>query len=117
MYIIAKNAVAGHWGVLLTVSNDHWYRFRVRVSPEEGKYNVRLYDMGSLLRFMSLMRLEHAQKLLADTDIPVCRVAECCGVKSANYFMRQFKARTGMTMLQCRRRKSSLPKPGAKARK
>ena len=51
------------------------------------------------------MRLEHAKKLLSDTDIPVCRVPEFCGVKAASHFMRQFKARTGMTMLQCRHRK------------
>ena len=53
------------------------------------------------------MRLEHARKLLSDTDVPVCRVAECCGVKASSHFMRQFKARTGMTMLQYRRRKYS----------
>ena len=56
------------------------------------------------------MRLEHARKLLANTDVPVCRVAECCGVKATSHFMRQFKAHTGMTMLQYRRRKSSFHK-------
>ena len=52
------------------------------------------------------MRLEHAKKLLSDTDIPVCRVPEFCGVKAASHFMRQFKARTGTTMLQYRRNTS-----------
>ena len=29
------------------IANDHWYRFKVTVSPKEGKYDVRLYDMGT----------------------------------------------------------------------
>ena len=51
------------------------------------------------------MRLDHAQKLLVDTDIPVCRIPERCGVEATSHFMRMFKARTGMTMLQYRRAK------------
>ena len=51
------------------------------------------------------MRLGYAQKLLSDTDVPVCRVPESCGVKASSHFMRQFKTHTGMTMLQYRRRK------------
>ena len=35
------------------ISNDHWYRFKVSVSPEEGKYSVRLYDMGTAHPTMS----------------------------------------------------------------
>ena len=30
-----------------TIANDRWYRFRVTVSPNENKYSVRLYDMGT----------------------------------------------------------------------
>ena len=29
------------------MANGHWYRFKVRVSPEDGKYSVHLYDMGT----------------------------------------------------------------------
>ena len=29
------------------IINDHWYRFKVKVSPNDGKYSVRLYDMGT----------------------------------------------------------------------
>jgi len=29
------------------IANDHWYRFKVTVLPEEGKYGIRLYDMGA----------------------------------------------------------------------
>ena len=51
------------------------------------------------------MRLERAEKLLADTDIPVLRIPERCGSDAPNSFLRLFKARTGMTMLQWRRAK------------
>ena len=49
------------------------------------------------------MRLEHARKLLSDTDVPVCRIPEKCGIEAASHFMRLFKRRVGMTMLQYRR--------------
>ena len=54
------------------------------------------------------MRLEHARRLLSDTDVPVCRVPECCGAKAASHFMRLFKTRTGMTMLQYRHAKCAV---------
>ncbi len=51
------------------------------------------------------MRLERAKKLLADTDIPVLRIPEHCGSDAPNHFMQFFKTRTGMTMLQWRRKR------------
>ena len=29
------------------ISNGHWYRFKVRMMPDDGVCNVRLYDMGT----------------------------------------------------------------------
>ena len=49
-------------------------------------------------------RLDLAKKLLSDTDIPVCDIPERCGFASPNHLMRLFRRRTGMTMLQWRRR-------------
>ncbi len=48
-------------------------------------------------------RLALAQKLLADTGIPVCEIPERVGFVSPPHFMTLFKRRTGMTMLQWRR--------------
>ena len=50
------------------------------------------------------MRLERAKRLLADTAIPVGRIPESCGSDVPNHFMQLFKTRTGMTMLQWRKR-------------
>ena len=56
------------------------------------------------------MRLEHARKLLADTDIPVYLIPERCGSDAPHHFLRMFKARTGMTMLQWRRNTPADPR-------
>jgi len=50
------------------------------------------------------LRLERAKRLLAGTDTPVLEIAKNCGLDSPHYLMRLFKARTGMTMLQWRKR-------------
>ena len=52
------------------------------------------------------MRLERAKKLLVDTDMPVLHIPERCGSDAPNHFLRLFKERTGMTMLQWRRKRS-----------
>lgn len=49
------------------------------------------------------MRLERAKKLLVDTDMPILRIPEHCGSNAPNHFLRLFKERSGMTMLQWRR--------------
>ncbi len=51
------------------------------------------------------MRLERAKKLLVDTDMPILRIPERCGSDAPNHFLRLFKERTGMTMLQWRRKR------------
>lgn len=42
-------------------------------------------------------RIEHAKFMLSSTDIPVNQIAEMCGYKSDIHFMRQFKAKLGVT--------------------
>ena len=49
-------------------------------------------------------RLDLARKLLAENRIPICDIPECVGFESPFHFMKLFKRRTGMTMLQWRKR-------------
>jgi len=42
-------------------------------------------------------RLEHAKFMLTTSDVPINQIAEMCGYKSDIHFMRQFKARIGVT--------------------
>lgn len=48
-------------------------------------------------------RLEHAKYLLSTTTMPIIKVAEMSGYKCGPHFMRQFKARVGMTPTEYRR--------------
>lgn len=52
------------------------------------------------------LRIEHAKRLLSDSDTPICKIPELCGSDSPNHFLQLFKKRTGMTMLQWRRNAS-----------
>lgn len=48
-------------------------------------------------------RILYAKRLLLSSNMPVAEVAEKCGYNSCYSFMRQFKARTGMTPTELRR--------------
>jgi AraC-like DNA-binding protein len=49
-------------------------------------------------------RMEKAQRLLAETKTPIGEIPELVGFESAHHFSQFFKARTGMSMSQFRRR-------------
>lgn len=49
-------------------------------------------------------RIENAKKLLWDTDIPICEVAEKCGFGCQQYLNKVFKQGTGMTPASYRKR-------------
>ena len=53
-----------------------------------------------------LSRMNRAMQLLSRTDLRVQEIAEQCGYKNENHFMRQFKAKNGVTALQYRKNKS-----------
>jgi len=48
-------------------------------------------------------RFRHVERLLAETGMPLARIADSCGFPSATGLMRAFKKRHGMTMLCFRR--------------
>ncbi len=56
----------------------------------------------SPLREIRRVRMEHARRLLAETDLPMHRVAECCGI-SEKEFAGAFRKETGTTPLRWRR--------------
>lgn len=51
----------------------------------------------SILEFITSERLRQAQKLLADTDLPINRVADAVGYGNYSYFTRIFKRSMGVT--------------------
>ena len=48
-------------------------------------------------------RFRHAERLLAETKLPIARIADSCGFPSGNSLMRAFKKRHGMTMCAFRK--------------
>lgn len=51
----------------------------------------------SPVKYINILRLEKAQKLLAQTKNSVSEIALLCGFKDANYFTRCFKTQFGIT--------------------
>lgn len=54
-------------------------------------------------RYRQKRRMDHARLLLADTDLPISRVAEEVGFADAQYFSRIFKKEVGVSPLAYRR--------------
>ena len=52
--------------------------------------------------FIRSRRIAQACHLLTHTDLPISRIAEECGISSANYFSRIFKMEIGMTPFEYR---------------
>ena len=55
-------------------------------------------------RFLIDCRVDNAKKLLWNTDIPICEVAEKCGFGCQQYLNKVFKKETGMTPNEYRKR-------------
>ena len=51
----------------------------------------------SIAKYIKKMRLQHAQTLLTETNLPVSTISEQCGFSDYNYFCRIFKQENGMS--------------------
>ena len=51
----------------------------------------------SIAKYIKKMRLQHAQTLLSETNLPVSTISEQCGFSDYNYFCRIFKQENGMS--------------------
>lgn len=70
-------------------------------------YLSRLFraELGtSFTQFLNRVRVEHADRLIVATDLPLSRIAAESGFTSQSYFNRVFKSLTGQTPGQARRR-------------
>jgi transcriptional regulator GlxA family with amidase domain len=54
--------------------------------------------------FLNEMRINYAQKLLAEGKLTVAQIAYECGFNSPSYFNKQFKAKTGYAPLEVRQK-------------
>lgn len=51
----------------------------------------------SIAKYIKKMRLQHAQTLLSETNLPISTISEQCGFSDYNYFCRIFKQENGMS--------------------
>lgn len=51
----------------------------------------------SIAKYIKKMRLQHAQTLLTETNLPISNISEQCGFSDYNYFCRIFKQENGMS--------------------
>ncbi|WP_245254255.1 helix-turn-helix domain-containing protein [Paraburkholderia sp. LEh10] len=57
------------------------------------------------LEYLLRTRFEAVCSMLEDTELPIDKIARCCGMGDGNRLGRIFKARTGMSPTQYRARK------------
>jgi len=58
----------------------------------------------TIVQFITQVRVEHAQKLLAETDLPILDIAMKVGYTSADHFGRVFRTQTGETATSYRKK-------------
>lgn len=61
------------------------------------------------IRYLNRRRITIAAEFLISTDLPVSEIALCCGFDNPSYFAKQFKAITGMTPKDYRKKCSLAP--------
>ena len=81
-----------------------------RLSSMSVQHFCRLFKAHtgkSFLTYLTLLRLEHAHRLLMETGIPITRIPERTGFCNSNYFSRVFRAQYGVTPSELRRQRTS----------
>lgn len=63
----------------------------------------KAYTGKTIIDYLTLLRLECANKLLVTTDLPITQIPEVTGFCNANYFARVYKNQFGQTPSQTRK--------------
>lgn len=61
------------------------------------------YKQTGAMHYFTMLKIEHAKKLLRQKDCNIAQIAELLGYESSNYFCNRFKKYTGMSPLEYRR--------------
>jgi len=76
---------------------------RLKVSPSYFQFLYKDFFGIPFKADLIQMRVEYAQDLILETELPMNQIAELSGYSNEIHFYRQFKARTGMTPKEYRR--------------
>ena len=55
------------------------------------------------IEYLNTLRIQHGKSLLANSELPVYKIAELCGFENVYYFSGCFKKRTGVSPTQYRK--------------
>lgn len=77
---------------------------RFRISRSEMYSIFKEYFNSSVADFVKNRRLNRACALLRETELPVNRIAEQCGIPDYNYFSKTFKKYFGMSPREFRKK-------------
>ncbi len=80
------------------------YAAMLRVSKYRFSHLFREVTGISPIAYRNRLRLENAKEMLSDTAKPIEEIAHAVGIESPSYFHRFFKAHTGMSPSEYRRR-------------
>ena len=67
----------------------------INVSEQHFSRLFKAYTGKTFIEYLTLLRLEHANRLLLDTDIPITQIPELTGFCNPNYFSRVYKKNYG----------------------
>lgn len=79
---------------------------RARLSPSRFAAVFRQHFGVSPHQYFLRLRIDHAQNLLASTDLPVKLIAEYCGFANVHHFSKAFKQRLNLSPGAFRRERS-----------
>ena len=101
-----KSFVRAHYGEKLSVA-----QIAGMVNMSESRFaHVFKKETGiSFWEYVNQVRMEHAEKMLKETDLRIGDIAEKIGVDNPNYFSAQFKKRKGKSPLAWR----NMTEPGS----
>ena len=77
---------------------------RFRISRSEMYSIFKEYFNSSVADFVKNRRLNRACALLRETELPVNKIAEQCGIPDYNYFSKTFKKYCGMSPREFRKK-------------
>lgn len=95
----AAEYIANHFAENVTLAN---LAENIHLNPS---YLSTLFKQVTGLTFkeyLNKVRIEEAQRLLANTDYPIMEIAIACGFSDQSYFTKVFKKQTGLTPKQYR---------------
>lgn len=78
------------------------YAARLEVSPNYLNKTVKSHTHRTAIDWIEIARLNLAQQLLKNPEIPISEIAERTGLDDQSYFSRFFKRKTGLTPSQFR---------------